>query len=170
MLDLGGVVTHLDVGEGVGAGLVANQHRVALRIIARAKGDGCNPDQPAVAVVGMAGRDAFADDGAARIFAEVDHLGAGVGLLMVVGDRDRIKLADRVVATQYDGRILPGNRRAGLDLGPRNTRVDAFGQAAFGDEVVNAADAVFVARIPVLHRRVLDVGVVERHQLDHRRM
>ena len=42
--------------------------------------------------------------------------------------------------------------------------------AALGDEVVDAADAVLVARVPVLHRRVLDLGVVERDQLDHRGM
>ena len=40
--------------------------------------------------------------------------------------------------------------------------------AALGDEVVDAALAVGVARIPVLHRRIFDLGVVERDQLDHR--
>ena len=40
--------------------------------------------------------------------------------------------------------------------------------AALGDEVVDAALALGVARIPVLHRRVLDLGVVERDELDHR--
>src|SRR3546814_9171692 len=42
----------------------------------------------------------------------------------------------------------------------------AFG--ALGDEVVDAADAVLVAGIPVLHGRVLDLGVFQRHQLDDR--
>ena len=40
--------------------------------------------------------------------------------------------------------------------------------AALGDEVVDAAPALRVAGVPVLHRRVLDLGVVERDQLDHR--
>ena len=40
--------------------------------------------------------------------------------------------------------------------------------AALGDEVVDAALAFLVARIPVLDRRVLDRGVVERDQLDDR--
>ena len=40
--------------------------------------------------------------------------------------------------------------------------------AALGDEIVDAALAVGVARIPVLHGRVLDLGVVERDQFDHR--
>ena len=43
-------------------------------------------------------------------------------------------------------------------------------QAALGDEVVDAAHAVLVARVPVLHGRVLDVGVVQRDQFDHRRV
>ena len=39
--------------------------------------------------------------------------------------------------------------------------------AALGDEIVDAALALLVAGVPVLHRRVLDLGVVERDQLDH---
>ena len=65
-------------------------------------------------------------------------------------------------------RILPGDRRAGLDLRPRDLRPVAAAVAALGDEVVDAALAVGVARIPVLDGRVLDLGVVERDQLDHR--
>ena len=42
--------------------------------------------------------------------------------------------------------------------------------AALGDEIVDAAFAVLVARIPVLDRRVFDLGVVERDELDHRGM
>ena len=42
--------------------------------------------------------------------------------------------------------------------------------AALGDEIVDAAAAGGVARIPVLDGRILDLGVVERDQLDHRRM
>src|SRR3546814_5663425 len=44
------------------------------------------------------------------------------------------------------------SRRAGLDLGPRDLRVAAPAGAPLGHEVVDAADAVLVARIPVLHR------------------
>jgi len=40
--------------------------------------------------------------------------------------------------------------------------------AALGHEVVDAADALRIARIPVLHGGVLDVGVIERDQLDDR--
>ncbi len=46
-------------------------------------------------------------------------------------------------------------------------RVLAPAIAALGDEIVDAALAVLVAGIPVLHRRIFDLGVVERDQLDH---
>ena len=124
--------------------------------------------QAAIGVVGSAGRDALGDDAARRVLAEVEHLGAAVDLLAAVRDRDRIELAGRIVAAQDAARILPGDRRAGLDLRPGNLRALAAAVAALGDEVVDAALALGVAGIPVLHRRILDLGVVERDQLDHR--
>ena len=83
-------------------------------------------------------------------------------------DRDRVELAARIVAAQDAARIFPGDGRAGFDLGPGNLGVLAAAVAALGDEVVDAALAFGVARIPVLHGRILDLGVVERDQLDHR--
>ena len=85
-------------------------------------------------------------------------------------DGDRVELAHRVVALQDAARVLPGDRRAGLDLRPRDLRALAAARAALGDEVVDAAAAFLVAGVPVLHRRVLDLGVVERDELDHRRV
>ena len=81
-----------------------------------------DPHQAAVGVLAVAGGDALRDDRAARVLADVDHLRAGVGLLAVVGERDRVELADRVVALQDAARVLPGDRRAGLDLRPRDLR------------------------------------------------
>ncbi len=49
-------------------------------------------------------------------------------------------------------------------------RVAAFAQAALGDEIVNAALAVLVAGIPVLHRGVFDFRVVERDEFHDRRV
>ncbi len=155
-------------GKGVRAALVADQQRVALGEVARAVGALEHRDQAAVGVLRVAGRDALGDDRALRVLADVDHLGAGVGLLVVVGQRDRVELADRVVALQDAAGVLPGDRRAGLDLGPGDLRVAAGALAALGHEVVDAALAVLVAGVPVLHRRVLDLGVVEGDQLDHR--
>ena len=39
-----------------------------------------------------------------------------------------------------------------------------------GDEVIDAAFALGITRVPVLHRRVLDGGVTQRDQLNHRGM
>jgi len=94
----------------------------------------------------------------------VDHLRAAVDLLIAVGNRDRVELAARVVTAQNAGRILPGDRRTGLDLGPRDLRVVAAAVAALGDEVVDSALAFLISRIPVLHRRVLDLRILKRDQ------
>ncbi len=102
------------------------------------------------------------------VLPDVDHLGAGVGLLPVVGQRHGIELAHGVVAHQQAARILPGDGRAGLHLGPRDLGIHAAACAPLGDEVVDAALAFLVAGIPVLHGGVLDLGVIEGHQLDHR--
>ena len=97
----------------------------------------------------------------------MDHLGAGVGLLPAGRHGDRVELADRIVALQDAAGVLPSDRRAGLDLGPRYLGAGPAAGAALGDEVVDAALAVGVARVPVLHGGVLDLGVFEGHQLDH---
>src|SRR5262249_37484683 len=127
-----------------------------------------DPHQAAVGLAPVPGGDALRHDRAARVPADVDHLRAGVGLLAGVGQRDRVERADRGVALQEAARVRPGDRRAGLDLRPRDLRAPAEAAPALGDEVVDAALAVLVARVPVLHGRVLDLGVVERDQLDDR--
>jgi len=73
-------------------------------------------------------------------------------LLVTVRNRDRIKLAARIVAAQDAARIFPGNGRAGLDLGPGNLRILAAAIATLGDEIVDAAQPFRVAGVPVLHR------------------
>src|SRR3546814_14036406 len=104
----------------------------------------------------MTGGDALGDDRRLRVAAEMNHLGAGVGLLMMMGEGDRIEFADRVIAAQDAARIFPGHRRAGLDLRPRDLARHTTTIAAFGDAVVDAADAVLFARIPILYGRLLD--------------
>src|SRR5690606_4044110 len=80
VFDGGAGVLHLDVGEGVGAALLADQQRVALGVVACALGAGSHLDQTAVGVLATAGADALGDDLALGALADVDHLGAGVGL------------------------------------------------------------------------------------------
>ena len=93
-----------------------------------------------------------------------------IDLLMAVRHGDRIELAPRIVAAQDAGRILPGDRRAGLDLRPGDLRAVAAAVAALGDEIVDAALAFGVARIPVLDGRIFDLGIVERDEFDDRRV
>src|SRR5690606_8422069 len=157
VLDGGGRVLHLDVGEGVRAALLADQQRIALGVVARAVRAGGDFHQAAVGVLAAAGADALADDLALGALADVDHLGAGVGLLAVVGERDRVEFAGRVVAQQHAAGVFPGDRRAGLDLGPGDLAAVAAALGALGDEVVDAAAAFLVARVPVLHGRILDL-------------
>src|SRR5690606_7833967 len=170
VLDGGGRVLHLDVGEGVRAALLADQQAVALGVVARAVRAGGHLHQPAVAVLAAAGADALADDLRLGALADVDHLGAGVGLLAVVGQGDAMELADAVVAQQHAAGVFPGDGAAGLDLRPGDLAARAAAFGALGHEVVDAADAVLVAGVPVLHGRVLDLGIVQRDQFDHRRV
>src|SRR5207342_1442503 len=91
-------------------------------------------------------------------------------LLPMVGERDRVELAHRVVAQQHAAGVLPGDRRTGFHLRPRNLRTRATALAALGHEVVDAAHAVLVAGVPVLYRAVLDLRILERDELDDRRV
>src|SRR5262249_454678 len=143
------------------------EHRVALGVVARAFGPGQDFDQTAVAVLALPSRDALGDDGAAGVLPDVHHLGAGVGLLPAVYHRHRVELAHRVVALQNAAGVLPGDGRAGLHLGPTDLGVGAGALAPLGDEVVDAAPALLIARVPVLDRGVLDGGTGQRYQLDH---
>src|SRR6185503_20488681 len=113
------------VRERMGAALVADQHRVALREVARAVGPLEDPDRAAVGVLAVAGRDALGDDRAAGVLPDVDHLRPRVGLLVVVRQGHGVELPDRVVALQDAARVLPGDRRAGLDLRPGDLRANA---------------------------------------------
>src|SRR5690606_4543712 len=160
VLDLRARVAHVDRREGVGAALAADQERVALGVVSRVLGLRVDLNEPAIRLLAVAGADALADDRRSGVLADVDHLGAGVGLLVVVGDRDGVELAHRVVAEQDARWVLPGDRGAGLDLGPADVAASPQALAALGDEVVDAALAVLVARVPVLHRGVLDLRVV----------
>src|ERR1041385_3553850 len=78
----------------------------------------------------------------------------------------RVEPPDRIVALENAPGILPGDRRAGLHLGPGNLRPPG-GLAPLGDEVEDPAPPLFVPGIPVLDRGVLDGRAVEGDQLDH---
>ena len=84
MLDFNAVVLDLDVGEGVGLGVVADQHRIALGIVASTHRARSDFHETPIAIAGMSGADAFGNDRTSRVFADVDHFASGVGLLVIV--------------------------------------------------------------------------------------
>ena len=61
------------------------------------------------------------------LLAQMDHLGAGIGLLEIVGDGDGIEFAHAIVAAQDAAGIFPGDGRAGFHLGPGNLGAVARG-------------------------------------------
>src|SRR5688500_7627503 len=104
------------------AALVADEQRIALRVVPRVLRVLADPDLTAVGVLPMPCGDPLRHDRAAGVLAEMNHLRAGVGLLPVVRRGNGVELADRAVSLKDAARILPGNRRAGLDLGPGDLR------------------------------------------------
>src|SRR3989442_5182653 len=161
-----GRLLDLDVREGKRGARRTDQEGIALAVVAGIRGALVNLHAAAVRVAAVSGGDAFRDDRAAGVLPDVEHLRAGVGLLIVVDERDGVELAHRIVALEDAARILPGDRGAGLDLRPRDLRVRAERLPALRDEVVDAAFAVLVPRVPVLDRGILDLRVVEGDQLD----
>src|SRR5215472_15061072 len=150
VLHAGRAVAALDIGRRVRTALVADEQGIALRVIPGIGGARKDAHQAAIGVLRLASGDALRDDRRARVLADMDHLRAGIGLLVVVGDRDRVKLSDGVLALEDAARILPGDGRAGLDLRPGDLRAATAAGAALGHEVVDATLAAGVARIPVL--------------------
>ena len=94
VLDVGGGIADLDIGKGVRAALVADEHGIALGEVAGTGRVFEHLHLAAIGVLAALGRNALGDDGAASVFADVVHLGAGVGLLPLGGDGHRVKFAD----------------------------------------------------------------------------
>ena len=157
----------LDVGEGVRTARVGHEQGVALGEVPGVSGAGAHLDEAAVAVLAAAGRDALRDDGRIRVGSKVDHLGAGVRLLGVVGHGHGVKFADAAVAFEDAARVLPGDGGAGLDLRPADLGA-GLTDAALGHEVEDASLAFCVAWVPILDGAVLDFGVVLGDELDAR--
>ena len=67
----------------------------------------------------MTCRDTLRNDGRTGVLAHVNHLRAGVSLLVVVGDGHAVELSLRVVATQNARRVFPRNSTARFHLRPR---------------------------------------------------
>ena len=100
MFDRGCGISQLHDGEGVCTACVADQQRVALRIVAGIVGIAADLHQSAVGVLALSGRYTFAHNARARVLAQVNHLCAGVSLLVVVRHGYGVELRRRVVAAQ----------------------------------------------------------------------
>ncbi len=160
-------ILHFDVRKRVSPALVADQQGIALRIISRPGRALHDGDLAAIGVLAVARGDAFRHDGASRVFADVDHLRAGVRLLVIIGERDGVEFANRVVSLQDAARIFPSDGGAGFNLCPGNLGILAAASAALGDEIVDSTLAVLIARIPILNCGVLDLSVIESDQFNH---
>src|SRR2546423_10490164 len=118
MLDLGRGIAYLDVGYGVRAAAVADQQRVALRVVACALRPRLHPNEPTIGVLAAPGRNSLRDDRRTRVAPDMDHLRAGVGLLAGVAGRGRIEFPHPVVSLKKAAPILPGDLRGGVDPRP----------------------------------------------------
>ena len=76
--------------------------------------------QPPIAILAMTGRDALGYDRTFRILTQMDHLRTRIGLLVIIGYGNRVKLTYRVITRQDTARIFPSDRRTGLYLRPRD--------------------------------------------------
>src|SRR5262245_44996552 len=141
-----------------------NQQAVAIGGVARPRGAAMRGDEPAIGVVGESGCNALGDDPAGRVLAEMQHLGAGIDLLMPVGDCDRVELTARIVAAQNAAWIFPSDGGSGLDLSPGNLRARAAAVAALGNKIEDADTTLSVARVPVLHSRLLDLSLTTDYE------
>ena len=94
MFDLRRWVAHVDIGKGVRAALVADEHGVALGKVSGVVRAFEHLHGTAIGVLSAQGGYAFGDDGTSSIFPYVNHFCAGVRLLLEGGDGDRVKFAD----------------------------------------------------------------------------
>ena len=92
------VVVHVHIGEGMCSALTAQQERVAAAVVASAVGCGCHLDQASIGILALACADALRDDGASGVLADVYHLGARIGLLVVVRHSHAVELCLTIIA------------------------------------------------------------------------
>ena len=95
----------------------------------------------------------------------MDHLGAGISLLVMVGHRYAVKLGGRVIASQDARGVFPGDGTTGLHLCPAEFALLALAETTFRYEVIDTAASLLIARVPVLHGAVLHLGAVVHHNL-----
>ena len=79
-------VLYLNVRKGMRAAIISHQHRVALREVTSPISALHHLYQPAVCILALTSRDTLRDDRALGVLTDMDHLGTGIGLLLVVSN------------------------------------------------------------------------------------
>ena len=162
MFGRGMAVGDADIRKGMGRAFGTDEHIVAFGVVSRADGTFVDVHEAAVSVGTFVCANPFADNGAFRVLAEVDHFGSRIGLHFSVREGDGVKFAAGIVPLQNATRVFPGNGTARFDLRPADMGIFADAFPAFRHKVVNAAFARFpVACVPVLHGAVFDARPVE---------
>ena len=95
--------------------------------------------QPPIAILAMTGRDALGYDRTFRILTQMDHLRTRIGLLVIIGYGNRVKLTYRVITRQDTARIFPSDSRTGLYLRPRDLATLTLAQTSFRHKVIDTA-------------------------------
>src|SRR5882724_4127112 len=72
VLDPGRGIAYLDVGHGVRATALADQQRIALRVVARVLRPRLHPHETAIGVLSASGGDPFGDDRRPSVLADMD--------------------------------------------------------------------------------------------------
>ena len=157
-------VIRVDDGEGMCATPVANEQRIALRVVTRIIRTLSHANKTSIGILRPTRRDTLRDDARAGVLADVNHLSARIGLLIVVGHGHGVELARRVIARQNAAGVLPCDSRARLDLCPREVRT-LTADTALRNEVIDTALTLLIAWVPVLYGRVLNIGISLHHNL-----
>ena len=159
---LGGVLVaaHGDGGIGVGAAVGVDQQGIALGVVLAAFEVFGNVDLAAIGAAASADADGFADDVGSRLIGGVDHLGAGVLVLAIVGEGDADDFAAGAFALHDHAGIFHRQAAADVAVDPFHFRI-LMGDAAFGDEIEHVVG-------PILDGDVLDLGALHGHQFHDR--
>ena len=156
------VLADVDVGVGVGAADLVDQQRVAEHVGLRAVAPSLIWIRPRYDV-----RPPPRATDLVRIELEVcgrgvHHLGAGVLVLALAGERDRQRLALGVLAHQVDGGVLHRHLGADVAVDPLHGGAGLAGRA-LGDQVVDVVRPVLDGRVAaaaaLLHDDLDDRGV-----------
>ena len=145
---------------------VANQQRVALRVVAGIIRLRHNLYQATISILRLPCRDTLRHDATTGITTDMNHLCTRIRLLEIVGHRHRVELAHRVIAHKHTTRIFPSYSRACFYLCPEEVSI-LLAKTSLCYEVVDSALALFVTRIPILHCRILNFCITLHNNLDH---